>query len=132
MATVGVTDPSLMSLVERDAVAGAARGAGKLARGVVGKLGGGSRKQEEYAGAASKLGRSLAQQAAPHLKRAGMKLLSRGLVAARKRFLGFKSGGRVYKKMCKGGKCKKRYQACFKKRDGKLVKFQYGGKVRHM
>lgn len=131
MAAVGVADPSLMSLVERDATAGAAKGASNLARSVVGKLGGGSRKQAEYAGAAASLGRSLAQKAAPRLKEEGRKLLARGMASARKRFLGFKKGGRVYKAFCKGGKCKK-YKACFKKRDGKLVKFAYGGKVRRM
>ncbi len=137
MATVGLKDPSLSSLVERDATAGAALGASKLAGAVVKKLGGGSKKQAEYARAASQAGSALAGKAMPRIKEEGRKMLARGAASLRKKFLGFQSGGRVYKAFCKGGKCKKsskkrKYMACFKKKDGKLVKFAYGGKVRRM
>lgn len=139
MATVGVADPSLSALVERDVVAGAAKGSGKLASKIAAKLGAGSQKQAEYESAGSSFGRRVATQAMPHLKRVGKDIGKRVLAKAgsyvRKSLLGFKKGGRVYKRMCMGGKCGgvcKRKMKTFKTRSGKVVKFAMGGKVRHM
>lgn len=139
MATVGVADPSLSALVERDVVAGAGKGGGKLASKIAAKLGAGSKKQAEYESAGTAMGRRVATQVMPHVKSAGKEIGRRVLNKAggflRKSLLGFKKGGRVYKRMCMGGKCGgvcKRKIKTFKTRNGKLVKFAMGGKVRHM
>lgn len=134
MAAVGVQDPSLMSLVQRDTRSGAAKAGAKLGAGLAKAFGGGTKKQAEYGKALGSLSETLHTKAFPKVKafaaKKGKELLQAGVAKARS-YIGLKRGGRAYKKYCMGGKCGKKRVISFRTKGGKEVKFAAGGKVRH-
>jgi hypothetical protein len=133
MASVGIQDPSVMALAVRDTRSAAQKFGGKLGAGIAKTFGGGSKKQAEYSRAVGNLAESLHSKAVPKLKEfakeKGKQLLQAGIAKARS-YVGLKRGGRVYRKMCKGGKCGKKKMVSFKSK-GRVIRFATGGKVRH-
>lgn len=137
MATVGMADPSVMSLVKRDTRSGAAKLGSKIGAGLAKTFGGGSKKQAEYGKAVGSLAETLHSKAVPKIKEfartKGKELLNAGIARARS-YIGLKRGGRAYKRMCMGGSCGKKSKKKFihfRTKGGKEVKFAAGGKVRH-
>lgn len=136
MAAVGVQDPTLMSLVQRDTRSGAAKAGAKLGAGLAKTFGGGTKKQAEYGKAFGSLADTLHTKAFPKVKafaaKKGKELLQAGIAKARS-YIGLKRGGRAYRKFCNGGMCSKRKKrmVSFRTKGGHEVKFATGGKVRH-